>query len=114
MPTTVLTGPTIAAGQSLSSSLDVTAGFPALIMMPAAWTDAQLTFLASIDGATFSDLFTASGGELIANVIPGGTALMLDEAKMRGLLYLKFRSGTRAAPIVQEEQRNFIVVVERA
>ena len=47
MPLTLVVGPTIAAGQSLSDVLDCSTAPPVRIMMPTAWTGAVLSFQCS-------------------------------------------------------------------
>jgi hypothetical protein len=101
-----VSGPKIAAGQSLSDVLDCSTAPPVRITMPAAWTAAHLTFLISSDGVTFGDLVDMNGQEVRANVIPN-TVVRLSSALVTAPVFLKFRSGTRAVPIAQTDDRIF-------
>ena len=53
---------TIAISTSLSAAIALPPGwYPAAILMPAAWTAADLTFQLSLDGTTFADLYDEAG-----------------------------------------------------
>jgi hypothetical protein len=101
-----ISGPKIAAGQSLSDVLDCSLAPPVRITMPAAWTPAHLSFQVSVDGVTFADLFDISAQELRFNVV-AGTVVRLSTAWVTAPVFLKFRSGSRTAPIVQAADRIF-------
>jgi len=81
--------------------------------MPTQWTSANLTFQISSDGVTFEDLFDIAGQEIMVNVIPG-TVVRLSNNWVTSPVYLKFRSGTRKAPVVQSADRVFGVTVQGA
>ena len=107
MALTIVHGPNILRLLSLSDVLDCSAAAPVRISMPAAWTaPAVLTFQVSSDNVTFEDLFDATGHEFMVNVIPG-TVVRLSSAWAVAPLFLKFRSGTRAAPVAQTANRTF-------
>jgi hypothetical protein len=110
MPLTRLQGPTIAAGQSLSDGLDVSAGDPVAIIMPANWTPANLTFQASVDGLSYVDVFDFDS-ERIANVTPGSMVTIAPDWS-RALAFLKVRSGRHDRPVVQQQDCVFAVVVK--
>jgi len=112
MPLVVLTGPIIAAGQSLSDAIDVN-GDMVRITMPAGWTPANLTFQISTDGEGYNDLFNPLGQEIMLPVVPG-TAVIVPVEMTRAIRFIKFRSGRRDFPVVQEEQRDFAVAVQQA
>ena len=111
MALTVINGPTIAAGESLSDAVDV-GGDLVRITMPAAWTDADLTFQISTDGQFFNDLYGYEGNEIDIPVIPG-SAILLPPMLMSGINFIKFRSGRSQNPRPQEKQRVFAVTVDR-
>lgn len=113
MATTVeiLDGPVIEAGQALSDAIDCSAGRLVRITTPANWDRyAPLTFMISTDNAFFSDLHRPDGSEY---KLPCGKArgILVDQAEWLPGLFLKFRSGTAAQPIVQTERRQFAVAL---
>jgi hypothetical protein len=95
----------IAAGQSLSLPTAMGALTLVGISMPAVWTAAPLTFQVSPDGGTtWQELYYDSGVEVsiaaaVANVFIVSQAL--PSYLWRGINYVKIRSGTLAAPVVQ-------------
>jgi hypothetical protein len=101
---------TILAGQSVSSSIDLSAGIAQFFFMPAAWTPALLSFLISPDNVTFSDLVDTSTREVAINVLPG-TGIKVDTLPAHAG-WLKFRSGSRDNPVVQAANRVFTVSVD--
>jgi len=115
MALVVLNGPTIAAGQSLSSGLDCTSGRLVRITMPAAWTGANLSFQISTDRTFYNDLFSVDGTEVIIPVV-AGTAVVVAQlgSALEAIQFLKLRSGSRSYPVVQPAQRDFAVAVETA
>src|SRR5215510_14098699 len=99
----VLTGPIIAAGESLSDGIDVSAGTLVRITMPAGWTNANITFQISSYGQGYNDLYDATGREVTMPVILGAAVpLPLELSAVLG--FLKIRSGSRKYPIVQPVQ----------
>lgn len=103
---------TIAEGESLSSSVNLDAGYTLVaISMPAAWTAAPLTFQASRYGSTFVDLFDADGVE-VQVAAAANRYIVLDPALWVGVWYLKLRSGTSSAPVAQAVARSPILIVK--
>lgn len=113
MALTILNGPIIEEGQSLSDVLDCTGGHLVRVTMPADWTYAPLTFQSSSDGEFFNDLMGMDGKEITVQVVPG-TGFVLSPDFTISLAYIKFRSGTRNAPVVQKERREFAVALATA
>lgn len=113
MPLTWINGPIIAAGESLSEGLDVSGGTLVRITMPKVWTDAVLSFQISTDGDAYNDLYSYQHGE-VAVPVTAGSALLLPPDLMRGIGFIKFRSGPSGNPRPQPEQRNFAVTIETA
>lgn len=111
MPTTIVSGPIIAAGQSLSSALDASASNSGItrITMPVQWTSAWLTFQISQDGVTYSDLYWPDGKMVTVTVMPGATIATDPDLWRTG--YFKFRSGRPGELVAQEGTRNFTVVL---
>lgn len=114
MPITIVDGPTIAAGQSLSDGVDLSAGRIVRITTPADWSPANMTFKVSSDGTFFNDLYDSSGREV---VIPCGPArgIVIDHpAFVESVAHLQIRSGSSAHPVAQAEDRVFAVAIETA
>ena len=122
MALTLLAGPVIAAGESLSAGLDCSAGSIIRLTMPAAWDFANLSFQISGDGVAYSDVYTVEGHEIVIPAIPGTTVIVADPRvssatgggapDLRGATFIKVRSGTRAHPVIQTAQRTFAVMLE--
>jgi hypothetical protein len=107
---TLLAGPTIKQGQSLSEPLDCTMGQLVRIHMPPSWDPAPLTFQIS-EGTTWFDLFDVHGVEVKVQTVVAGTAALVQVHQVREVL-IRFRSGWRTNPIVQNADRNFVVALE--
>ena len=108
MALTIITQPTIAAGQSLSNVLDLSAQNTGLlrIICPAAWTgNAWLTFMISNDNTSFYDAYDYTGLMYISRVVPN--AMVVVRPELWRMCYVKFRSGSPTAPIPQTQTRIF-------
>jgi hypothetical protein len=111
MPLTWINGPIIPAGESLSDPVDLTGGSLLRITMPKTWTSAEVTFQISTDGDDYNDLHGYDGGE-VSLPVTAGTAVLLPPDLMRGIGFIRFRSGSSSNPTPQPEQRNFALTVE--
>lgn len=104
----------ILSGQSLSDVLDCE-GFRVVgIIMPSAWTAADLTFQISPDNKqNYSSLYDglgASGNEIVVRATTSRhIALATDD--FEGFSYLKVRSGTQSLPVNQGADRTIGVVL---
>lgn len=108
---TVIDGPFIEAGESLSTAIDCTAGALVRITMPAGWTEAPITFQFSTDGTFFNEMCGLDGYAVtIPNVWPG-SGVVIPEHIGRAVAHIKFRSGTAGNPVPQEEGRLFAVAI---
>jgi hypothetical protein len=112
MPLTVLNGPIIPAGESLSNSVDCTAGSIVRLTMPAGWNGGNITFAISSDDGGYNDLFTHDGREFTMVVTPGAAIPIAFDGLTRCMAYVKIRSGTRDHPVVQDAQRDFAIAIE--
>ncbi|MEY9239175.1 hypothetical protein ABIF68_006794 [Bradyrhizobium japonicum] len=110
MPLNILTGPIIAAGESLSDGIDCDGGDVVRLTLPADWTDALLTFQISTDGAFYNDLIDRYGDEISVVVVPGA-AIIVPNDYLRAAGWLKFRSGSRSHPVPQQAQREFAITL---
>jgi hypothetical protein len=109
----VLHGPIITAGESRSQPLDCTSDTAASIIMPATWKPGEvLTFQISPDGTTYYDVLDKDGYETTVVVIPGTVVLMPVDVSQIGA-YVRFRSGSRASPVPQEERREFAMIMAK-
>jgi len=88
-----------------------------LIIMPAAWTAADITFLVSNNPKTgFVKLVKASDESEITSKASASEAVNLDGTLKEALgacAYVKIRSGTSTTPVNQVDRRTLIVVLSR-
>ena len=112
MPLTVLNGPIIPAGESLSNSVDCSAGKIVRLTMPAGWNGGNITFAISSDDGGYNDLFTPDGHEFTMVVTPGAAIPIAFDGLTRCMAFLKIRSGTRLHPVAQQQQRDFAIAIE--
>ena len=108
MPLTIINGPIIDAGESLSAGIDCSAGPIVKITMPGNFVGDTITFQTSSDGIMYNDIFQPDGTELMFRVI-AGTGII---GMRLSTGFVKFRSGTRERPVVQPELREFAVALE--
>ena len=108
MPLTIINGPIIQAGQSLSEGIDCSAGPIVKITMPGNFVGDTITFQTSSDGIMYNDIFEPDGSELTFRVI-AGTGII---GMRLNTGFVKFRSGTRERPVVQPELREFAVALD--
>jgi hypothetical protein len=110
MPLSVLNGPIIQAGESLSDAVDCSGGDAVRLTMPADWSGGNLTFAISTDGNGFNDLYDLEGNEITMKVTPGA-AVRIGHDWATFWNFIKFRSGTRSHPVIQTEQRDFAITL---
>lgn len=92
---------TLAFRNSLTPAV-VVSGERIGVVIPASWETADLTFQASLDGVTWSDLYNDAGTEVTVKAA-ASRAVSLD-TKYLGLApfeLVKIRSGTAQTPVVQ-------------
>ena len=111
MPLTIIDGPTIAAGESLSDGADCSSGEIMRITVPQEFTPANLTFQVSSDGNFYNDLFSSNGEEITVVAKPS-TGIVVPEAWTKSINFIKFRSGTRGYPVRQNVDCKFAIAVE--
>lgn len=111
MPLTIIDGPTIKEGESLSDAVDCSGGEIARITVPQEYTSANMTFQASSDGSMFNDLYNAEGEE-ITMVAKPNTTIAIRQPWGRLFGFIKFRSGTGKHPVAQKEDCKFAIAVE--
>lgn len=96
---------TISSGSSLSSATDLGPYRIFAITMPAAWTDARLTFQGSSDGVNFFNIFDDAGAEVSITVDASKYVILTAPVKMLGIRWIKLRSGTAGTPVDQGADR---------
>ena len=101
----------IAASGSLSPAVRLPpACYLSAIIMPAAWTAANLTFQGSHEGSTYNDIYDEYGSELVVNAA-AATHIVLQPAIWSGTRFLKIRSGTTGTPVNQAAARTIQLIV---
>ena len=104
----------IAAGASQSSVIDTERSALSGIIMPAAWTAADLTVLASThEEGTFLPVYDDAGAEVVIKAA-ASIAIGIDAAalKIAAFRYIKLRSGTVATPVNQADARALTIVMK--
>ena len=102
-------GAVIANGASVSGALDVRRANLVGFVMPAAWTAAAISLEVSIDEGTptnwsaLQDRLSATYPQIATPVV--NVAYALDPVKLQGWNWIRFRSGTTAAPVNQGAAR---------
>lgn len=103
---------TIASGASLSDAIDIGTGELVGIVMPAAWTAADITFAATIDGTNFLAVNDAAGSEVSVVSPAADKFIILSYAGVKGLNKVKIRSGTVGSPVVQGGSRTITLLIK--
>jgi hypothetical protein len=104
---------TIASGASLSTAIAIGANyFPCVLLMPAAWTAADITFQLSLDNSTFYNVYNADGTEYTLTAPVSSSAILLPPADFSGAKYLKIRSGTAGSPVNQSGAKSLSILVK--
>jgi hypothetical protein len=96
----------------LSAAVNLQGLTPVAIIIPAAWTAADLTFQKSIDNSAFGNVYNQAGTEV---VVKATTAAWVDllPADFPGVPYVKLRSGTLTTAVQQGAART-VTLVARA
>ena len=106
---------TINAGESLSNAINCSQQAPVRVRMPASWTGGNqgaITFQISTDNISFMDYFSSDGKEVSAIVTPNTTTRVDHTIGGKGTTWIKIRTGTREAPVIQNSKIDFTVVLE--
>lgn len=103
--TVYATGTFTATSQALTGAIDLGGAVPCCVVLPQTWAAANITFLGSVDGVIYGDIFNGdAGAESAYTLTTTGTTyrvIWIDPNKFQGLTYLKIRSGTAGAPVNQ-------------
>jgi len=108
---TVLNGPTIAAGESESDSVDCSGGQLVRITMPVEWDDAPITFMFSTDGVFYNEMYGLDGFAVMVKTVVPGSGVIIPADIGRAIAHLKLRSGNEGNPVKQRGSRAFAVTI---
>jgi hypothetical protein len=113
MPKPVVAAATVTwgIGDTLSSVLDCTTTSAMFVIVPDNWTDARISFQASIDGIKFYDAVSGRSGDYEVVATPG-TAIMIDLSWTGAVGYLRIRSGQRHNPVPQQQAVTMTVAMQ--
>jgi hypothetical protein len=75
------------------------------ILMPAAWTAANITFQTSPDAVTWANVFDQGGVEVVLTSPAATNYIYLTPLVANGFLYIRLRSGTNALAVNQGADR---------
>ncbi len=102
----------IANGESLSGELDLKGCNLFGLIMPTAWTTANLTFqVSNVSGGTFQNLYDDGGNEVtVAAAASRNIAIDISALKIAPWRYLKIRSGTSGTAVNQGAARTITLV----
>jgi len=104
---------TIANGQALSTVVGFGGDYvPVALIMPSAWTAADLTFQASDDAGGFKDIYSAANAELAINVA-ASRFIPITPTNFQATDRIKIRSGTAGVPVNQAAERVITVVCRK-
>jgi hypothetical protein len=110
MPITVLNGPTIQAGQSLSNSANLQGRQIVGLLVPLGLPSTCITFQLSQGANDFHDLYSIRGDLLKIYPVPGAR-LVFDTDWALIADFMKIRTGTPDDPIVQTAVRVFKTLI---
>ena len=100
---------TIAAGQSLSTPLDLQYGQIVRIWGPSVWTAAALTFKGSFNNSAWDDLVDQASAEHSIPMTGAANgferAFTVPREWTLGMKFVRLRSGTGAVPVSQAADR---------
>ena len=102
---------TIASGASLTDAIDLGEDqYICGVVMPAAWTAANLTLQASHNGSDFADLYDQDGSE-VEITVDIDMFVVLSPDSVWGFRHVKVRSGTTGTPVNQAAERTLVLVI---
>jgi len=105
----------IDSGAAISGMLDMTEpelyGYtPMAVITPAAWDTAKLSVQGSLDKTTWFDIHLWQEEYDTKHNVSANECHIMSEYPLRGIPYLRFRSGTAAAPVNQTATRNLTII----
>lgn len=106
----------IAINTSLSAAVQIGPGRIVGIQMPSAWTTGDLTFQASQDGTTYSDVYDDAGNELVVKAAASRYILLTAVLAAGGFehaAFIKVRSGTTGSAVNQLAARTVTLIARK-
>lgn len=100
---------TIANNASLSGAVDLGGYAPIGIIMPSAWTTANLTFQTAADATNYANVYDMFGTEYTV-VASTSRYIVLNPVDFAGIRGLKIRSGTSGSAVNQGGERTLTLV----
>lgn len=100
MSLTQTTTVAILSGQSLSAPASFGAQTLLRVAVSAGFTGTAITFQTSSDGVTYGDLYDELGA-VYTLVVAASRVVFISPGPLVGVGFIKFRSGTPAAPTAQ-------------
>lgn len=109
-----VTIPTDADGL-MDEGVDLTGYTLAGVLMPGTWTSGNLTFQASHEGTTFTNLYDSGGTEVTITAAASRYIVLSPEhlVAFAGVQKLKVRSGTSGSPAQQAGARTVYLIGRR-
>lgn len=112
---------TIANGAATSNQIFIADGeLVGILMDPTGWTTAPLTFLVSVDGTNFYEMYDGSSTLVEVPTPAAATYIAIGEAEahigfahFRGVQYLQLQSGTTASQVNQGAARTLVGVIRK-
>ena len=102
---------TIPNGTAVTSVID-TMGFPlAGVLMPSAWTAANLTMDAAPDAAANVAAVYDDAGTEVTLTAAASRFIAVSPSKLSGVQFLRMRSGTAGTPVNQGADRALVLVL---
>lgn len=103
---------TIAESASLSDAIILDEALLAGLLLPAAWTTADLTLQASTRAApsTYANVYDVDGTEVTIKAA-ASRYVALNPADFAGMYAIKLRSGTSGSPVTQAAARSIVATV---
>jgi hypothetical protein len=100
----------IGSGQALSGEADLEGRVLVGVVIPAAWSAANLTFQgAAAPGGTFQDVYDDAGTEY---VVTAAASRHIAVQVLEALQYVKVRSGTAGTPVNQVAERTVTLITK--
>ena len=102
---------TIAANAALSGAVYCGGLRPNALQTPSSWTTTTaLTFQSSADGTTWANVYDAAGNEYTVTCSTS-RYILLDSAAFKTTRFLKIRTGTSSAAVVQSSGAAILVIM---
>jgi hypothetical protein len=101
-------------GEALSDGVDCSAGTIVRITVPQEYNAGnmpnQMTFQVSSDGNLYNDLFDDEGREISITARPK-SGIVIGRSWAHTVAFIKVRSGTRDAPVLQKEDCKLAIAI---